>query len=202
MFDVASLINTIFPNKELISKPHSNPSSSQPQFCQGEFATFCVMEGGGGWGGGGGGCYCGGHTLVNFSLHTTQSVQSLQISNNHPERQKYPGNGKENISTFPNLSTVNDRSCLTVLLVLFILLEDLYNIQMFWDFPNFQNIEEYDCWGKLYYRFKCWRSPLHHIHTDPHQGKHYNPVAHQQSVNDISGILRHSSIFNAQLGCQ
>ena len=123
MFDVDSLINTISLNKELISKPQYNPFSSQPEFCQGDFASFCVMEGGGWGGGGGGGCYCGGHTLVNFSLHTTQSVQILQINSNsnHPgSPAKYPGNWKK-LSTFPNLSTNNGngRSCLTVLLLIF-----------------------------------------------------------------------------------
>ena len=77
-----------------------------------------------GGGGGGGGCYCGGHTLVNFSLHTTQSVQILQLNNNHREREIFgeleTGDWREKRSTFPNLSSVNGRSCLTIHLAKYI----------------------------------------------------------------------------------
>ena len=104
----------------------------------------------GGWGGGGGGCYCGGHTLVNFSLHTTQSVQILQLNHSHQEREisgeLETGDWREKRSTFPNLSTVNGRSCLTTLLAIF----DIHFIGGFLNPPNVVRFSQFSEYRGIY----------------------------------------------------
>ena len=82
-------------------------SIQDPNFARENLQPYCVMEREGG-----GGCYCGGHTLVNFSLHTTQSVQILHINSNHLTSPAKISWKLGLFLTFPNLNA-NGRSCMS-----------------------------------------------------------------------------------------